>query len=133
MLSASSNSVVAPLVAPAKKSCAVPCRPVPHLDRAQTLCHRYFAARGAELCRAMPLPAGLCRKRPFLYGVQEVVGSNPAGPIPSARMLPQMNGLILEQRCHPIESTREGIARLRRSFTPPITRVSIRSSPGPYS
>ena len=73
-------SVVAPVVAPVKKSCAAPCLLVPHLHRPQSLFHRCFPAHDAALCQVVPHPAKSCRKHPFLYGVQEAAGSNPAGP-----------------------------------------------------
>jgi len=40
-----------------------------------------LSAHESTLCRGVPHPAESCRKRPFLYGVQEVAGSNPVGPI----------------------------------------------------
>jgi hypothetical protein len=76
-------SVVAPVVAPVKKLCAAPCLLVPHLHRPQSLFHRCFPAHDAALCQVVPHPAKSCRKHPFLYGVQEAAGSNPAGPTPA--------------------------------------------------
>ena len=75
-------SVVAPVVAPVKKLCAAPCLLVPHLHRPQSLFHRCFPAYDAALCQVVPHPAKSCGKHPFLYGVQEAAGSNPAGPMP---------------------------------------------------
>ena len=40
-----------------------------------------LSAHESTLCRGVPHPAESCRKRPFLYGVQEVASSNLAGPI----------------------------------------------------
>jgi hypothetical protein len=75
------HSVVAPVVAPAQKSRAVLCRAVPWCPPpANPLRYRLSAPKSAS-CRVVPRPAELCQKHPFLYGVQEVAGSNPAGPI----------------------------------------------------
>lgn len=87
--------VVAPVVAPAKISHAALCLPVPHIHAPQTLFHRCFPAHHATLCRVVPHPAKLCRKHPFLYGVQEVAGSNPAGPILSKPFAQRIGGRLV--------------------------------------
>jgi len=39
----------------------------------------------------------LCQKRPFIYGVQEVAGSNPVGPTPEGTRLPPRGRLCLDE------------------------------------
>jgi hypothetical protein len=75
------ETVVAPVVAPAKKSHAAPCRVMPSSDRPEGLMVKGFSGEDASLCRMVPHPAKTCQKPPILYGVQEVAGSNPVGPI----------------------------------------------------
>ncbi len=59
------------------------CRAVPRRawlsSPAEPLHNRIFQ-HFAALCRVMPDDADKCRKCVFFYGVQEVAGSNPAGP-----------------------------------------------------
>jgi hypothetical protein len=80
-------SVVAPVVAPTKKSRADLCRAVPHLHRPRSLLLKWFPTHHAALCPVMPRRSGTCQKLPFLYGVQEVAGSNPVGPTISGSCL----------------------------------------------
>ena len=55
-------------------ACAAPSSPAKPLPQ-------MLPAHDAALCQVVPHPAKSCRKHPFLYGVQEAAGSNPAGPM----------------------------------------------------
>ena len=67
----------------------------------------------SALCRMMPQPAKPCQKRPFFYGVQEVAGSNPVGPI----LFNQRNTLRFSELHN----------RLRRSRSPPGCRQQVQN------
>jgi hypothetical protein len=68
------------VVALAKKSCAALCLFVPQFPRSQRIYRKPFTA-AIPLLPVCIAPFQFVLKMPFFYGVQEVAGSNPAGPI----------------------------------------------------